>query len=126
MKCEVCDKEIKGRFHKVYLKETNSYAFICHNCLDKEIILVYKIKNGFTNNIRGCYPPSLKFIQYEDEQDFKNIKEYIYALNERKNYLEQQIKLLTDKDKEVLLFLYQDELKNIKLELKHLQEESDI
>ena len=125
MKCEVCGKELKGKFHKVYLSEINSYAFICHNCLDKEIVLVYKIKNGFTHNIRGCNPQSLQFIQYEDEQDFKNIKEYIYVLNERKNNLEQQIKLLTDKDKEVLLFLYQDELKNIKLELKQLQEESD-
>ena len=125
MKCEVCGKEIKGRFHKVYLKEINSYAFVCHNCLEVENVVRYKIKDGFIHNIKGCYPPSLKFIQYEDEQDFKDIKEYIYSLNERKNYLEQQIKLLIDKDKEVLLFLYQDELKNIKLELKQLQEESD-
>lgn len=126
MRCDACGKEIKGRFHKVYLSEINSYVFVCHNCLDVEKVVRYKIKDGITNNIKGCYTPNLKFIQYEDEKDFKNIKEYIYALNERKNYLEQQIKLLTDTDKEVLLFLYQDELKNIKLELKQLQEESDV
>lgn len=124
MKCEVCGKEIKkDRFHKMYLDEINSYIFICHNCLKTEIVKVYKIKDGITNKIRGYYPPKLKFIQYEDEQDFKNIKEYIYILNERKNYLEQQIKNTTN---ELLLFLCQDELKNIKLELTHLQEESDI
>ncbi len=123
MKCEVCDKELKGRFHKVYLKEVNSYAFICHNCLEVENVVRYKIKNGFTHNIRGCYPPSSKFIQHEDEQDFKNIKEYIYTLNERKNNLEQRIKKTTE---EVLLFLLQSELKDIKLELKQLQEESDV
>lgn len=123
MKCEVCGKEIKGRFHKVYLKETNSYAFICHNCLEVENVVRYKIKDGFIHNIKGCYPPSLQFIQHEDEQDFKNIKEYIYALNERKDYLERQIKNTT---KEVLLFLLQSELRDIKLELIHLQKERDI
>jgi hypothetical protein len=123
MKCEVCGKEIKGRFHKVYLKEINSYAFVCHNCLEVENVVRYKIKDGITNNIKGCYTPNLKFIQYEDEQYFKNIKEYIYTLNERKDYLERQIKNTT---KEVLLFLLQSELKDIKLELIHLQEESDV
>ena len=123
MKCEVCGKEIKGRFHKVYLKEINSYAFVCHNCLEVENVVRYKIKDGITNNIKGCYTPNLKFIQYEDEQDFKNIKEYIYTLNERKDYLERQIKNTT---KEVILFLLQSELRDIKLELIHLQKESDI
>lgn len=123
MRCEVCGKEIKNRFHKVYLREINSYAFICHNCLDVEKVVRYKIKDGITNNIKGCYTPNLKFIQYEDEQDFKNIKEYIYTLNERKDYLERQIKNTT---KEVLLFLLQSELRDIKLELIHLQKESDI
>lgn len=122
MKCEVCGNVIKDRFHKVYLEDINSYIFICHNCLETEIVKVYKIKDGITNKIRGYYPSKLKFIQYEDEQEFKSIKEYIYTLNERKNYLEQQSKNTTN---EVLLFLYQDELKNIKLELAHLQEESD-
>lgn len=125
MKCEVCGNVIKDRFHKVYLEDINSYIFICHNCLETEIVKVYKIKDGITNKIRGYYPPKLKFIQYEDEQEFKNIKEYIYTLEGKKKQLEQQIKL-TDKDKEILLFLYQEELKNIKLELEHLQEESDI
>ena len=125
MKCEVCGKEIKDRFHKMYLSEIDSYIFICHNCLEKENIISYKIKDGITNSIKGCYAPSLRFIQYEDEQDFKSIKEYFYTLEGKKKQLEQQIKL-TDKDKEILLFLYQEELKNIKLELEHLQEESDI
>ncbi len=125
MKCEVCGNVIKGRFHKVYLKEINSYIFICHNCLEVEHIVRYKIKDGITYKVRGCYTPELKFTQWEDEQEFHNIKEYIYTLNERKKWLEQRIKV-TGKDKEVLLFLYQDELKNIKIELKHLQEESDI
>lgn len=70
MRCEVCGKEIKNRFHKVYLREINSYAFICHNCLDVEKVVRYKIKDGITNNIKGCYTPNLKFIQYEDEQDY--------------------------------------------------------
>ena len=128
MKCSVCGKEIKDKFYKVYPTSENEYytnrdtLFICHNCVRVRTVKVFKVKQGY--NLQD-----FEFTEYKDCDTYANVLNYVQSLEIKALKLQNTLKDI-EKDinmdtltKDYIKSMLEDDLNNIKQELKLLDKE---
>ena len=128
MKCSICGKEIKGKFYKVYPTQENEYytnnntLFICHNCVRVRTVKVFKIKQGY-------HLQDFEFTEYKDCDTYANVLNYVQSLEIKALKLQNTLKDI-EKDinmdtltKDYIKSMLEDDLNNIKQELKLLDKE---
>lgn len=125
MKCSVCDKEIKGKFYKVYPTQENEYytnnntLFVCNNCVRVRTVNVFKVKQGY--NLQD-----LEFIEYKDCDTYANPFVYELSLKDRIKEINLKLKELNDTWNLSQRYLLKNELKELLYELNQLENGSDM
>lgn len=120
MKCDVCGKEIKSKFYKVYPTQENEYymnnntLFICHNCVRVRTVNVFKIKQGY--NLQN-----LEFTEYKDCDTYASPYVYELRLKDRIKEINLKLKELKGTWNISQRYLLEKELKELLYELNQLE-----